>query len=232
MKRKERTVKLEIDGLCVTVKRKSIKRMYLRVVAPDAEIVVSCPFATKDGTIEAFVSSYRAWIDDNVKKVLSRKTEKPTLFESGEKIFLFGKEYTLEVLLGAKRSFVLLGDRAVLTVKETDTVAEREKTVKKRLRELLTAEIEKRMPYWEGLTNLHCTSFSVRQMKRTWGRCYVNRATISFNLDLAYKSPSFLDYIILHELAHLKHRGHGRAFKAFLSVYMPDWKQREKGTTF
>ncbi|MBR3263169.1 MAG: DUF45 domain-containing protein [Parasporobacterium sp.] len=81
---------------------------------------------------------------------------------------------------------------------------------------------------WEGMTDLRCKSWHVRYMTSRWGSCIPEKGRICFNLQLADKSDACLEYVILHELLHLKYRGHGEDFKQELTRYMPEWKYYQK----
>jgi len=68
----------------------------------------------------------------------------------------------------------------------------------------------------------------VRKMKSRWGSCNPGSGRICLNLELVKKPVQCLEYIIIHELAHLLERGHGPRFAGLLDKYCPDWKQRRK----
>jgi predicted metal-dependent hydrolase len=65
-----------------------------------------------------------------------------------------------------------------------------------------------------------------QQMRRKWGSCST-LGTVTLALDLDEQEPGFQDYVIIHELLHLKVKNHGRLFKALMSAYVPDWRKRE-----
>lgn len=92
----------------------------------------------------------------------------------------------------------------------------------------LKGELEERirilLPKWEEITGLHCLSWHTRYMTSRWGSCIPAKRRLCFNLQLADKPQECLEYVILHELMHLKYPGHGTDFKHGLSVYMPSWK--------
>jgi predicted metal-dependent hydrolase len=65
-------------------------------------------------------------------------------------------------------------------------------------------------------------------MKSRWGSCHREKKVIVLNSDLI-KTPKYcIDYVMLHELIHFKHRYHDKEFYNFLTSLMPDWKQRKK----
>ena len=92
----------------------------------------------------------------------------------------------------------------------------------------LIRRIEIFLPKWEETTGLKCDSWHVRYMTSRWGSCIPEKRRICFNLQLADKSDGCLEYVILHELLHLRYRGHGDDFKNDLAGYMPEWKLYNK----
>ncbi len=64
-------------------------------------------------------------------------------------------------------------------------------------------------------------------MTHKWGSCTTS-GTVTLAADLARRSASFQDFVIVHELLHLRVRNHGRLFKALLSLYVPDWRAQER----
>jgi predicted metal-dependent hydrolase len=66
----------------------------------------------------------------------------------------------------------------------------------------------------------------VQDMRRKWGSCS-SRGTITLAYDLLDQEKAFQDFVIVHELLHLRYPNHGRMFKALLGAYIPDWRQWE-----
>lgn len=98
----------------------------------------------------------------------------------------------------------------------------------KELSALLRERIRLRLPVMEALCGISCKSISIRRMKTRWGSCTTKTGAIRINLDLIHYPDSCLDYILLHELLHIRVPNHGPKFKALMTRYMPDWKERRK----
>ena len=92
----------------------------------------------------------------------------------------------------------------------------------------LDAAIARRMPYWEKHTGLKCSSWQIRDMKTRWGSCSTATGKIRINLRLAQKDPECLDYVLVHELAHLKQADHGPHFKALMDGFLPGRREVRK----
>lgn len=65
-------------------------------------------------------------------------------------------------------------------------------------------------------------------MKTRWGTCNTTQKRVWFNVQLAEKPKECLEYVILHELAHLKVSNHGMAFRAIMDKHMPQWQEVKK----
>ena len=81
---------------------------------------------------------------------------------------------------------------------------------------------------WEAALGVKVSAWGIKRMKTRWGSCNTATARIWLNLELVRHPPECLDYVVLHEVAHLVERGHGERFKALLTRHMPDWKARRQ----
>ena len=142
---------------------------------------------------------------------------------------MFGQQYFLRVEYSYKgNALVLSGNEAILTVRKESTAKQREAFVNEWYRALLKEKIEIYLPKWEKITGLYCDSWQTKYMTTRWGTCNTNSRKIWFNLQLAKKPIECLEYVILHELAHLKIKGHNKEFVALLDKYMPYWRDTRK----
>lgn len=125
-------------------------------------------------------------------------------------------------------ALTLSGDKAILTVRKESSPKQRESFVNEWYRNLLKQEVAKYLPKWEKTTGLYCSSWQSKYMTTKWGTCNTNTQKIWLNLQLAKKPIESLEYVILHELAHLKVKNHGPEFVAVLDQYMPQWQERKR----
>jgi predicted metal-dependent hydrolase len=70
----------------------------------------------------------------------------------------------------------------------------------------------------------------VQEMRRKWGSCSTS-GTVTFATELLGQDERFQDYVIVHELLHLRFPTHGRVFKAFLTAHVPGWSEMEARRT-
>ena len=203
--------------------------MHLYVKPPDGHVEVSAPQRLSDDSIAMFIRTRVGWIKKQQEKfrVQPRQTERE--FISGETLYVWGKQFFLQVEYSNRgNALELSGDRAILTVRKESTPKQRENYVNEWYRERLKAEIEKRLPKWEMITGLHCNSWQTKYMTTKWGTCNTNSGKIWVNLQMAKKPFECLDYVLLHELAHLRVKDHGPEFTAILDEFMPYWRDIRK----
>jgi hypothetical protein len=71
------------------------------------------------------------------------------------------------------------------------------------------------------------STIRIRAMKRKWGACRTRTGDVVFNRSLAAEPPRAIEYVVLHEFAHLIEPSHGPSFQAILTEHMPDWRAVE-----
>ena len=90
------------------------------------------------------------------------------------------------------------------------------------IEEIIPPLVEK----YSKLMNLYPTSIKYRKNKRTWGSCNYKNG-LNFNTQLCKFPIEIAEYVVIHELAHIKHKNHSRKFWDLVEVYCPNYKQRE-----
>lgn len=78
---------------------------------------------------------------------------------------------------------------------------------------------------WEPIIGVKAGKLAYRNMKSRWGSCQPETGRICINTRLALYPPECLEYVVVHELCHLRERGHGPKFKALMDLYLPNWRQ-------
>ncbi|MHA1974855.1 MAG: M48 family metallopeptidase [Candidatus Hodarchaeales archaeon] len=217
-----------VAGMEVRIDRKDIKNMHLYVKPPNGTVSVSAPHELSDETIERFVRTKTRWLKIQKSKFTEQLRQTERKYVSGETLYLWGKQYFLQVNYAYRNSLELAGDNAILTVREKSTARHRDNFVREWYREKLKAEITKLLPKWEKITGLKCSSWQTKYMKTKWGSCNIETKKIWFNLQLAKKPIECLEYIILHELIHMSVKNHNEDFVALMDKHMPFWREVKK----
>ena len=218
-------MQIEISGITIDIQKKNIKNLHLAVLPPDGMVRVSAPMHLSDESIVMFARTKLGWIKKQQEKFAIQPRQSEREFISGETLYVFGKQYFLRVMYSYKgNSLVLNGNEAILTVRKESTARQREAFVNEWYRDLLKEKISIYLPKWEQITGLYCDSWQTKYMTTRWGTCNTNTRKIWFNLQLAKKPTECLEYVILHELIHLKVKNHSNDFIEILDMYMPYWR--------
>ena len=222
-------MQIKIANLDVELIRKNIKNMHLYVLRPDGKVRITVPAKLSEEKIREFILSKLDWIYQQQERIKNEPKKIPMTYSHGETLYIFGKPYSLEVIIGKKtREFVFSGGRAILYDKKDSTKEQREKAVNEGLRSALKLKIEELLPKWEKITGLHPSSYQTKKMKSRWGTCNVRTKKIWLNLELAHKKEECIEYVILHEICHLKVANHGNDFIKLMDRYMPQWRDLKK----
>lgn len=222
-------MQIEISGITIEVQKKNIKNLHLVVAPPDGKVRVSAPMHLSDDSIKMFVRTKLGWVKKQQEKFEKQPRQTEREYVSGETLYVLGQQYFLRVEYSYKgNSLVLSGNEAILTVRKESTASQREAFVNEWYRALLKEKIEIYLPKWENITGLRCDSWQTKYMTTRWGTCNTNTSKIWLNLQLAKKPIECLEYVILHELAHLKVRNHSKDFIAIMDKHMPYWREIRK----
>ena len=219
---------IAVDGIDVEVTRKRIKNMYLRVRRGDGRAVVSAPLFTSEAAIRAFVSTKADWIRrkqaEEKKRSAHAGANASGAYACEEALFLWGERYAVETSFGGRFGVVLADGTARITLRRGSSREQQEAAMREWYRAQLCARAERLVPLWEARTGLVCNEWRTKDMKTRWGTCNTRDRRIWLNVQLAKYPPECVEYIILHELAHLREPSHGAAFKAILDEHMPNWR--------
>ena len=216
---------LHIAELEVEVVYKDIKHLHLSVHPPEGRVGVSAPLRVTPDRVHRFVTGKIGWIRRQQRE-LRGATRHTHSYTDGETHYLWGRPLRLRLITTTGEHHVTEeGERLLLHVRTGTDRAGRERC----LQQFYRAELNRYLPQyrskWEEATGLRATDYRIKYMRTKWGSCTVPARRIWINLELAKHSPECLSYIVLHELLHLRERGHTEAFRALLSRYMPEWKR-------
>jgi predicted metal-dependent hydrolase len=198
-------------------------------VGPDSGVTVRAPHRTSARTIENLVISKSTWIKkhlENYKSVVRIKNN--IIYTDGATVLFRGKDYQIRIIESKTYSVKLIEDSIEIGLRN---IAETDKAglmLEKWFR--IIAEGIFRKKFEEILIrfrnyNFTPAEFSVRTLKRRWGSCS-SKGKITISSELVKLDDIYLEYVILHELCHLRHHDHGQKFYKLLSEVFPDWKQR------
>lgn len=204
------------------------KTLTLRVRA-DGRLTVDAPTGTPLPFIYDFVRSRARWIDKHQARLEAQNASQPERhYQHGEQWPYLGQFYPLHITTGASEGVTLTDGEMHVTVK---TPARAKAVLRKwyaeRAREFFSQRIKALLPLVATVGIPPPDKIAVREMISRWGSCS-GRGRVALNLKLIQLSPALIDYVILHELCHLKELNHSPRYYALLDAVLPDWKTRRQ----
>jgi len=219
----------DFNGIPIEITKKKMKNMYMRVDSRTGIIKVSVPNTVSIEEAKNFVKRNAEWIYKNREKTLSRGMNSPEDYLTGESITLWGRKHQIEFIPSYSDKGVYLKDDTLVILAPLDSDSKlRKSLVDKWLRDELSQRIEDLKDKCCDITGASPKEWHIRNMKTKWGTCNYRDARIWISLNLVYKPVECLEYVMLHELAHLHVPNHGPEFKACMDEYCPNWRQIKK----
>ncbi|MCO5181646.1 MAG: M48 family metallopeptidase [Candidatus Promineofilum sp.] len=199
-------------------------------VRPDQRVIVSAPPGTGVSEVEARLRKRGAWILRQQREFEDYlPVLPPRRYVGGESHLYLGRRYRLKIVAGDEEGVKLAAGRFFITVRDRDDAA--------RIKTLLDGWYRRRAAaiFAERLAVCHAKArpelpfpeLRIRVMEKRWGSCTTGEVML-LNLKLIQTPKFCIDYVITHELAHLKEHHHGPAYYALLDRLMPDWQERRR----
>ena len=223
-----KTTLLTVGGFDITVQRKRIKNMYLRVLAPDGQIRLSAPLKTSTAYLARFVRANAAWLTAKQQEMANRPKKEILTYSTGEQVNVWGELHKLVVQEGDRTAVFRRGGELVLLTPTGSTSDGREAALNEWYRSELWRALPPVLARAEQIVGQRAAEYRLKNMKTRWGTCNVARRRVWLNLKLAEKPLPCLEYVVIHELTHLWEPSHNARFKALMNRFCPDWRTRKK----
>ena len=218
---------ISISGITVDVVRKNIKNMHLAVYPPAGRVRLAVPLRMNAEAVRLFAVSKLGWIRRHQRNFADQERLGPREYKERESHYFQGRRYLLRIRETSGAGYVDLQSLTYLDlhVKPDTGLEYRRNIIKEWHRRELKKSIAELVEHWKKKMNVQVAFWGVKQMKTKWGSCNITQKRIWLNLELAKKPLSCLEYVLVHELAHLLERHHNDRFHALVSQYLPGWKQ-------
>jgi len=217
---------IQLGGIAITVTRKDIKHVHLSVHPPAGRVTLVAPAGTRLEVARAYAVSKLVWIRDQQAKMRIQARETPRKFVERESHYFWGRRYLLSVVIKDAKPSVRLDHRKItLTVRPGSTPAEREKVMQEWHRSLLHEVLPALIRKWENKLGVKVSGYFLQRMKTKWGGCNHRAANIRINTELVKKPKDLLEYVVVHEMAHLIEPKHSERFLALMTEHYPAWRE-------
>ncbi|MFA5561161.1 MAG: SprT family zinc-dependent metalloprotease [Eubacteriales bacterium] len=228
------TYMLKSEGrrISVEVLFKPVKTTRLRVF-PDGRVSLTVPTHAPERWVWDVLEQKSAWIARKVALAEQQRTGTAELVRASGIVVILGTPLRIELSHARpKRVWVGNGDGKLYlqSPKAEDSAAlERQLDAwwKKTAALYFTQLIKQWYPLLGREEQLPAPQISVKKMRTRWGSCNWQKNKINLNYYLFRATPACVEFVILHELAHLRYPKHDKDFYAFLDRQMPDWKTRK-----
>ena len=216
---------IKLGDIVVDVVLKDIKNVHLSVYPPTGRVRISAPKRMSVDTIRAFAVSKLNWIKRQQAKLREQERETRREYVDRESHHVWGKRYLLRVSESEEPpSIELKHSRILLRVRPRTGGQKRKALMEKWYRTQIKSAMLPLLAKWEPLMGVRPERFFVQRMKTKWGSCNCKARTIRVNTELAKKPPECLEYVVVHELAHLLEPTHNARFVALMDRFMPKWQ--------
>lgn len=222
---------IQVNGIEIEIERKNIKNINLSVCPPNARVHISAPINCEDKYLELFVLRKWDWIENKRKKILSFDYQPKREFVSGEDHYFLGERYRLKVnraIVANSYSVQKVADYIVINVGPNTTNQNIEKLLYIWYKDQLQPILEYLISKWQPILRVKLSTWQIRYMTSRWGSCRKSTATATFNTELAKEPLSCIEYVVVHELAHLIEANHSERFYRILSENLPQYRELEK----
>lgn len=196
-------------------------RRYLLRVRRDGVARVTIPHGGSLSFARSFAERHTGWLERQLQRLAAGPVE-PAPWRVGSEILFRGQSVRIEG--GEQPGMVQFGSERLRVAASTQDLRA---AIEKRLRSIAHRELPTRVIEWAAVYQLNVTKITIRNQKSRWGSCS-RHGTISLNWRLIQTPESVLDYIVLHELMHLREMNHSKRFWREVENVCPDYKAAER----
>lgn len=211
----------QLSGIPVEITVKNNLRSVRLTVTQKSKVKLSVPQGYPLEAAWTFVLSKQKWIE----KCLEKHKKAPVFeIKNGAVLPIVGQTLRIEHIPGRIQSVCERSGCLMVTSAESSFV----KTAENFISEKLLTYITQRAAYYSHLTGLCFAEISISRMRSKWGQCNIDKRSMKFSLNLAFMPTDAVDYVVLHEIAHLRYARHDKSFYGYIARFMPDYKRRIK----
>lgn len=211
------------------LRRKPYRKTISIEITPKNEIIVKASKTYPAKKINQFIFRKSGWIQKQLD--FNKKIRKPSLIReyiSGEKYLFLGNYYSLSLTEGKPNIYI---DSQNLKFSASKKYLLRKKYIKNKLKDWYKKQAYKkileRVYFYEKVLGVAISDLRIKSFNRSWGNCS-SKKQVSFSPYLVMAPITVIDYVVVHELAHIIIPNHSAKFWNFLEKIIPDYKQRKK----
>lgn len=201
------------------------------VVAPELTVDVFAPATAGEERIQSAMMKKAAWIARKLDEMERyHPLSAPKKYISGETLVYLGRQYRLKVVKGPGQPAKLIGRFLRVWIEDKNDTRSVKNAVDAWYRKRAHATLGRYMEKCYAVASRHGVAepvLMIRTMRRRWGSCSP-KGRITLNLNLVKAPVHCIEYVIMHELCHLKYHNHSKSFYSLLTRCQPDWRKRKE----
>ena len=219
---------LQIDDLVFAVRWSRRRRTIGISVARGGGLRVLAPAGVPARKLAGTVRAKLPWVRRKLAELEALGPPPPRLrFVDGERLPYLGRTYRLSIVDGAEPAGAPVALRRGRFELARGLDGEARAAFVRWYTERARARLDARVAHYAPLVGATPAGVVVRDLgTRRWGVCDARTRLVSFHWELVLQPPEVIDYVVVHELAHLHEPNHGPQFWRRVTVVMPDWKRR------
>ena len=217
---------IELGDVVIALMRKDVKHVHLTVHPPMGRVTLVAPHATRLEVARAYAITRLGWIREQRSKLLAQAREAPRQFIERETHYLWGRRYLLSIAVAEGKPHLKLSHRRLsLQLRPGATEQKRAEVMHEWHKAQLHAVVPGLIEKWQRKLGVRVEGYFLQRMKTKWGSCNPAKRHIRLNTELVKKPKDLLEYVVVHELAHMIEPSHNSLFVAILDRHWPHWRE-------
>jgi predicted metal-dependent hydrolase len=192
-------------------------------IKEDGRVVIYVPYHTPKGEIEGFIKEKESWVIKKISEKERSIKETEKAFIPGEKFLYLGESYPLEIGDTRYRGLPLKLSFGKFILDKDRLEEARDLFIHWYKREA-KEKIEGRLHYFSNRLQLFPKGLKITSAKYRWGSCSRD-SRLSFSWKIIMAPLSVIDYVLIHELVHIKEKNHSKRFWTYLETILPDYRK-------
>ena len=216
--------RIVLDGQPVTycLRRSSRRTIALRI--DQLGLRVGAPLHARLDDIESLVRQHGRWVLDKLATWRERPPPATLQASDGSTLYLLGEVWTLRLREGRRTAWRFAANQLHLTVSPTVNALE---LLERALRAQARQHLGERLTHYAQRLDVPTPPLRLSSARTRWGSCS-RQGGIALNWRLLFLQPGLVDYVVCHELAHLKEMNHGPRFWSVVEQLCPEWRERRQ----
>lgn len=215
--------------MCYRVNRSRKRKKTISLqVRHEADIVVSVPYFTPVDEIKRFIREKQNWIDKTIQKQRQQALQnKAHEYISGETFYYLGQSFPLEEFFEPFEQTGVMLRNSCFYLNAAENKASKKHYFVSWYQKQAHDYISRRINHFSEMLDLHPEYMRITSAESRWGSCSEdNRLAFSFRVMMA--PPDVIDYVVVHELTHIREKNHSPAFWQRVENVMPEYKQHRR----